>query len=531
MYSAGQIQTTGRGLGPTRPGTKEDDMKRAAPSLISAVMVIFIFATLLATASAQTGGWLTHSHDDHHTALSTVQSQDLDTIHWSVPVDLNPPQGTIYIHYGSPLVTPANTVIVPVKTGTNSFRVEAHAGGTGALIWMHKTGYQVPTAGFTPGMGPTIFGDLLYIPDSGGRVMVRKNPDSATGGFSELYFFGEANFKADPTAYEQNVLIDTPLTTDASGNLYFGFIVTGSTPLNLASGIARITPKGLGSWVSAATVSGDSNITQVATSCAPALSNDGTTVYVVVNGESYGYLLALNSSTLGLEASVLLKDPASGLDAFIYSGSSATPTVGPDGDVYFGVLENPFPSHNDRGWMLHFSSDLSQTKIPGSFGWDDTPSIVPASLVASYKGKSSYLLMTKYNNYANIGTGNGKNRIAILDPNAEQDDPIIHTTKVMRQVITILGVTPDPGTGIKGAVREWCINTAAVDPFTNSVLANSEDGKLYRWDLTNNSFSQRITLSSGIGEAYTPTLIGADGTAYAINDAVLYAVGASSASK
>ena len=133
--------------------------------------------------------------------------------------------------------------------------------------------------------------------------------------------------------------------------------------------------------------------------------------------------------------------------------------------------------------------------------------------------------MTKYNNYAGVGTGNGKNRIAILDPNATEKDPIIPSTLVMNEVLTILGVTPDPGAGIPGAVKEWCINTAAVDPFTKSILANSEDGKLYRWDLTSNSFTEKITLSTGIGEAYTPTLIGSDGTAYAINDAVLDAIG------
>jgi hypothetical protein len=74
-------------------------------------------------------------------------------------------------------------------------------------------------------------------------------------------------------------------------------------------------------------------------------------------------------------------------------------------------------------------------------------------------------------------------------------------------------------------VKEWCINTAAIDPFTKSVLANSEDGNLYRWDLTTNSFTQTIKLSTGIGEAYTPTMIGSDGTAYAINDAILDAIG------
>ena len=103
---------------------------------------------------------------------------------------------------------------------------------------------------------------------------------------------------------------------------------------------------------------------------------------------------------------------------------------------------------------------------------------------------------------------------------------IRRTTSVMKEVITILGVTPDPEfPQYPGAVREWCINTAAVDPISKSILANSEDGKLYRWDLTTNSFTEVITLSSGIGEAYTPTVIGSDGTAYAINDAILDAIG------
>jgi hypothetical protein len=74
-------------------------------------------------------------------------------------------------------------------------------------------------------------------------------------------------------------------------------------------------------------------------------------------------------------------------------------------------------------------------------------------------------------------------------------------------------------------VREWCINTAAVDPATKSVMVNSEDGKLYRWDLTTNALSQSMQLTNGIGEAYTPTVIGSDGTVYAINGAILDAVG------
>jgi hypothetical protein len=91
------------------------------------------------------------------------------------------------------------------------------------------------------------------------------------------------------------------------------------------------------------------------------------------------------------------------------------------------------------------------------------------------------------------------------------------------KILTILGQTPDPD--CPGGVKEWCINTAAVDPVTGSILANSEDGILYRWDPASSSFTQKIKLSTGIGEAYTPTVIGADGTDYAINDAILDAIG------
>ncbi len=490
------------------------------------VLSLSVGVALSATnTAAQVGAWPTHSHDAQHTSISSVASQPLRTIHWHVPVDLAPPQGNIFIHYGSPLVTQANTVIVPVKTSTG-FRVQGHNGATGQKMWTQQTKYQAPGATFLPGIGPTLSNNQLFVPDFAGRVIVRQTPDLAKGTVTRLTFYGKKNYNANPLVYQQNVQINTPLTTDASGNLYFGFLVLGPTPIGLQSGLARVAANGTGAWVSAASISGDAAVTNVAMSCAPALSNDGNTLYLATTNANagYGYLVALNSATLAVINRVRLKDPSSNQDAIIFDASSAAPTVGPDGDVYFGVIERPFPNHNDRGWLLHFNSDLSQKKIPGSFGWDDTASVVSASLVPSYTGTSSYLLMTKYNNYAGAGTGDGKNRIAILDPNATEHDPVLPATLVMKEVLTILGVTPD-NNGFPGAVREWCINSAAVDPFTKSVIANSEDGKLYRWDLTTNTLSESIRLTNGIGEAYTPTVIGSDGTVYAINGAVLNAVG------
>ena len=134
--------------------------------------------------------------------------------------------------------------------------------------------------------------------------------------------------------------------------------------------------------------------------------------------------------------------------------------------------------------------------------------------------------MTKYNNYAGIG-GDGINKVAVLDPDDSQTDPQTGRT-VMKEVLTIAGPTPDPENitlSTPNAVREWCINTAVVDPLTDSILVNNEDGVLYRWNLATNTFTQQYRLTSGLGEAYTPTLIGPDGTVYAINDARLFAVG------
>ena len=42
-------------------------------------------------------------------------------------------------------------------------------------------------------------------------------------------------------------------------------------------------------------------------------------------------------------------------------------------------------------------------------------------MVPSYSGNSTYLLMTKYNNYAGVGSGNGSNRLAVVDPRIRLD--------------------------------------------------------------------------------------------------------------
>jgi len=478
--------------------------------------------------------WDGFGRDPQHTALAGVPTQRLDRIRWQTPVDRMPRYtGTsLLIHYGSPLVTNGNTVIVPVKTGlTGGFEVEGRRGRDGTLLWTESTDYVLPPHRWVPGFSPALSRGRVWIPGGGGVLYARTALDSPKGGSTQrVVFYGLENYLDAPSTYLGAVFINTPITADDRGSLYFGFHVTRPTPLDLRSGVARISPDGSAVWVGAADAAGDPTMTKVAHNSAPALSNDGRTLYVAVNrgpgrGGGPGYLLALDSRTLVTLSKVRLKDPATGLDALVFDDGTASPTVGPDGDVYFGVLENPFYSHRARGWLLHFDPDLRPKPANGGFGWDDTASIVPSAIVPSYQGTSPYLLMTKYNDYAQAG-GGGVNRMAVLDPNDQRVDPI-SGVPVMREVLTVTGPTPDQDflPFFPNAVREWCINTAAVDPSTRSVLVNSEDGLLYRWDLTTGALSESVVLTAGIGEAYTPTVIGADGTVYAINNAILFAVG------
>jgi len=471
--------------------------------------------------------WPGYGRDPQHSAVATVTGRRPLHVRWSTPVDLAPQYwGTsLLVHYGSPLATRRNTVVVTVKTGaTDGFRIEGRRGDTGALVWTEPTDYALPPHNWVPSVGPVLArGRVLLIPGAGGTVLRRSRPDRATGSVRRYAFYGIASYDADPATFAATVKVTTPLTADRRGNVFFGFTTFGSAPLGLQSGIARLSRSGRGTWVSAVAAAGDPSIWKVPYGSAPALSLDGRRLYVAVHDPSgTGYLLVLDSATLGSLGRVRLldaKDPTR--FARLSDDGTASPTVGPDGDVYFGVL--PATPNHFRGWMLHFDADLTVTKTPGGFGWDDTPSIVPAPAVTSYAGTSSYLLLTKYNDYAGAG-GTGVNRMAILDPFASMIDPISGAT-VMQEVLTVAGPTPDadfPGNPL--AVREWCINTAAVDPLTRSAFVNNEDGKLYRWDLVTGTLADQVVLTPGIGEAYTPTIIGPDGTIYAINDATLFAV-------
>src|SRR5436190_2257122 len=208
---------------------------------ISPLFIIVALAILLFSQLAHAQSWNNHSRDSQHTALSSVASQPLNAVRWQTPVDLNPQYSgnDLLIHYGSSLVTQANTVIVPVKTGASGgFRVEGINGANGTIKWTQTTDYVLPPHDWVPSYSPAL----------------------------------------------------------APGNkLYFA-------------------AAGTGSWVAASTAANDGVITKVIHNAAPALSNDGLSLYVAVSNGSgtgfgtRGYLVRLQSSNLQTLAAVRLKD-------------------------------------------------------------------------------------------------------------------------------------------------------------------------------------------------------------------------------
>ena len=427
-------------------------------------------------------------------------------------------------------MTTNNTIVIPVKTtAAGGYRIDARDGVTGVLLWSMATDYATPPHNWLPPYNVLLTQQgRLYAPGAGGKLLVRETRTRPTPRSRRTCSTAPPPTTPIPqrsTAPCSSTRRSRPMRRATSSSASTS---RRTNPAGLVSGIARVAPDGTGIWVGAAAAAADPSIQKPAMNCAPALSNDGATVYIAVNIAAgtgvtqRGYLLALDSTTLAVRARIALTDPNLNAPARISDDGTSSPVVGPDGRVFYGVLEAQFPTHNARGWLLQFDALLNPAGAPGSFGWDVSPSVIPASSVPSYAGTSTYLLAQKYNNYRGAGTGDGLNRLAVLDPGASQADPIVPSVSVMREVMTILGPTLDAGSPT--ARREWCINTMAADPQRRSILANNEDGVMYRWDLATNTLSQSVRLNSGLGQAYTPTLVGADGAVYAISNATLYSI-------
>src|SRR5580658_4423644 len=148
--------------------------------------------TLLSATSAV---WNNFAGNAQHTDVAQVAAQPIDRVIWSTSLDLEP---WGYAHYGDPVFTPGNTVIVPIKVtwsaqGQNAqnFFVEGINGATGAVLWTSALTGSItdasnsspivitsPTSGLTPGATVTIGGVQGNTAANGTFTITITGPDS-----------------------------------------------------------------------------------------------------------------------------------------------------------------------------------------------------------------------------------------------------------------------------------------------------------------------------------------------------------------
>ena len=72
----------------------------------------------------------------------------------------------------------------------------------------------------------------FYYPGAGGTLYYVNNVDSASQGapVQQVFYTSLANYQANASGFNSTVFIDTPITADSAGNVFFGFRVQGTAP-------------------------------------------------------------------------------------------------------------------------------------------------------------------------------------------------------------------------------------------------------------------------------------------------------------
>jgi hypothetical protein len=421
--------------------------------------------------------------------------------------------GELLVHYQVPLVD-GNGVVLEVKTGsytgpqtwnTQIWNERGYTWQNGSLTqkWNFQSdwkpepdGGQAGLNGWEPVFHAALGGGFVYVPGFSGSVYKLKESD---GTLVQQYApFGTT---------DANTYVSGPLTLDSQGNLYYNALkLDPSKPYTKnvqGAWLVRITSAGISQRAKYSSL-----VTGTRTTCgkmpcgaqrpginvAPAISNDGQTIYAVSRAHfvgGYGFIAAVNAAGL----SPKWQTPLTGLDGkndegFVTDQASSTPTVAPDDSIFFGSLGND----GGRGYLNKFDS-TGKYQVSYDFGWDSTPAI--------YVHDGTYSVIIKDNNYAS----GGPYYITQLSSSLQVEWQFQNTT-----------IDKDHPDGY-----EWCINAPAVDQ-NGTVYANSEDGNVYVISQGGTQQS-KLFLQLAIGAAYTPLALGLDGKIYTENDGSMFVVG------
>src|SRR2546422_3659833 len=173
----------------------------------AAAGLVMLMAGALERCAAQPS---TFAGDARHTGVYTVPAQHLSLVRWSTVID--PLTSGSGAHYGAPVISPSNTLFVPVTTSTG-FRVNAFDGATGRLKYTLPTDYAPPTAGWKAVYQPVIArpasGLRLYYPGAGGTTYYITNIDSdaPSAPVQECCYTDLATYGGNSTGFRSTVFI------------------------------------------------------------------------------------------------------------------------------------------------------------------------------------------------------------------------------------------------------------------------------------------------------------------------------------
>jgi hypothetical protein len=258
--------------------------------------------------------------------------------------------------------------------------------------------------------------------------------------------------------------------------------------------------------------------------------NDGTPAsdgsMLPLNGATDGSGNSLGGCRGGARAGV---DPATNRygGGRVLDDESSTPTVAPDGSVFFGAYSR---YNYAQGHLMRFAGATGAFLQSYSFGWDAT--------VAIYQHSGTYSVVIKDNHYGEVGSYCNVDAFCPTDRNATNPAfPEEYFVTQLSPTLTVewkyknantLSCTRNPDGSINCVSDhpfgfEWCVNGAAVDA-NGVVYANSEDGNLFAIN-QGGTLKQKIFQQLALGAAYTPASLGSDGKIYSQNAGHLFAVG------
>src|SRR5205814_67444 len=360
---------------------KENPMKNRIRQVV--ILSLALCSLSLGLAAAFADGWPQWMQNPQHTGFLNVVGQNLNKILANIVYDPLVPDeqahngGDLLVHYQTPLVE-GNDVYMESKAG--SYTVGTYATQTwhqNKFTWQGKNLVKVWTfdSDWVPPGGQADFWEpvyhavlangYLYDPGFGGSIFKVNKSNGAA--ITRLI---PAQFLNPDGSLQSHTFTVSPLTADSAGNIYYNVLKIHDNGQfydhdAIDSWLVKVTP------TDAISVLSYTGLNPAAPSSGDAC-NDGTPA-------SDGSMLPLNGATdtngnllggcrAGARAGV---DPATNRfgGGRVLDDESSTPTVAPDGSVFFGAYSR---YNYAQGHLMRFAGANGAFLQSYSFGWDST---------------------------------------------------------------------------------------------------------------------------------------------------------------